>query len=373
MLRLGTCILLSFVFGTAVPAHSGAQTATDQIAIVIPAVQRGTADLNAKDAELISFILGQSIKRYFLRGDKMHRSALVTIPAPLASNQLAAMSTLARVNGAQIAVFMKAYRQLDGALISTVMTIPEPYRDFRTMPFEVLNLTFKEKRISLDVPSRYVLFPSFFLEPDVLQKYKSGSYREICPIDRCDTDQVPNVVGKCLRLGDDVRLSETVRYREFAKTEALLMLDGVCYQQKLPANGPLSQPVLDFIVGVHRYFVGDWSVARKRMLAVTSAGAGLKADIRLQAYLYLSRISLRLDSDSDARNFLESASAINEKDPGVSETRQFLNFWLLARSVQAGAPDRAALLTQTARDLSKLPPTLQRPYLGLLEALKASI
>ena len=215
MLRIETLRTPPIGFGVIFPDRSGAQTASDQITIVIPAVQRGTADLSERDAELISFVFGQSIKRYFLRGENMHRSALVTIPAPLVGNQLSAMSTLARINGAQIAVLMKAYRQLDGALISTVMAIPESYRDFRTMPFEVLSVAFSDKRIKLDVPSRYVLFPSFFLGPDILKKYKSGSYREVCPIDRCDTDRTPKVVGRCLRLGDDIKFSDTIRYREF--------------------------------------------------------------------------------------------------------------------------------------------------------------
>ena len=92
------------------------------------------------------------------------------------------------------------------------------------------------------------------------------------------------------------------------------MHDGICYQQELPEAGPLWPAGVDFIVGVQRYFVGDWVVARERMLAVASAGIAFKSDIRLQAYLYLARISLQQGNTGDAGKFLKSANAINEKD-----------------------------------------------------------
>src|SRR5262249_10893677 len=152
-------------------------------------------------------------KRYFLRlHPGVQRSAIHTVSAPLKGIKPTSISTLARVNGAQIAIVMKAFPQLDGALIHAVMSIPTSYEDFRTNPVEILNLDFEGKRISLDIPSRYVVLDSLFLTNQSLQMYKDGQYRDLCPIDRCDVDQPPNVVGKCLRLGVDIPLSYVVRY-----------------------------------------------------------------------------------------------------------------------------------------------------------------
>jgi hypothetical protein len=63
----------------------------------------------------------------------------------------------------------------------------------------------------------------------------------------------------------------------------------------------------------------------------------------------------------------------NEKDPTVVETKHFLNFWLLVRSVKADSPTRKALLTRVENDLQKEPPFIRRQYQGMLDSLKARI
>jgi hypothetical protein len=79
-LRKGYCTLLPLaVLLAGLPGHASAQAGQDQITIVIPAVQRGSADLKDTDAAWMSYIVGQSIKRYFVRPQGVHRSALLSI------------------------------------------------------------------------------------------------------------------------------------------------------------------------------------------------------------------------------------------------------------------------------------------------------
>jgi hypothetical protein len=166
---LGAILMASFDYGVAQPAH-------DQISIVIPAVQKRSTNLSESDAALISYIVAQNIKRYFLRSAgsgavQFSRSAVITVPAPLGDSKPRATEKLARINGAQIALSMKAFRQLHGAVIDIVMVIPERYQDFRTNPVETLNLDFEGSRLSLDIPSRYMSFPSAFLSDDIIKLY----------------------------------------------------------------------------------------------------------------------------------------------------------------------------------------------------------
>src|SRR4051794_12426168 len=82
--------------------HVVAKAGHDQIAIVIPAVQKRSANLTDTDAALISYILAQSIKRHFQRSEGANRSAVITVPAPLSDDNPTALEKLARINGAQI-------------------------------------------------------------------------------------------------------------------------------------------------------------------------------------------------------------------------------------------------------------------------------
>jgi hypothetical protein len=49
-----------------------------------------------------------------------------------------------------------------------------------------------------------------------------------------------------------------------------------------------------------------------------------------------------------------------------------MDFWLLVRSIQSNAPDGKTLLARIESEIGKLPIALTRPYLQILEALKAS-
>jgi hypothetical protein len=268
---------------------------------------------------------------------------------------------------------MKAFRQLHGAVIDIVMVIPERYQDFRTNPVETLNLDFEGSRLSLDIPSRYMSFPSAFLSDDIIKLYKADTYRKLCPIDRCDTDRTPKITGKCQLLGVDVPFSTPSRYYEIGRVDAILRLQDSCYLQKWPVNSPVSQPVIDFITGVERFFAGDSTVAKERMNAVTNSTLNRKGDLVLQAYLYLTRSSIQTNSVDDAKRYMALAISINKKDPNVLETKRFLDFWLLNRLVQSRSADANALVASIQNDLGAEPAIIRRPYENLLARFKAEI
>lgn len=350
-----------------------AQTANDQISIVIPSVLKGSANLRDTDAALISYILGQSIKRHFVRSPGTHRSAIITVPAPLTDHKPSMIRKLARINGAQIALLMRAFRQTKGMLIDIVMVVPETYRDFRTNPVEVLHLDFEGSQLSLDIPSKYMSFPSVFLDNDVIKQYEANTYRNLCPIDRCDTDRKPKVTGPCRLLGVDVPYSEPSRYYEISGTTAVLRLDNVCYLQKWPVGGPVSQPVIDFVAGVERFFSADRTVAKELMIAVVSSTLSKQSGVVLQAYLYLVRLSIQTNSVEAAKRYMNLAFSINRKDPNVLETNRFLNFWSLTRAVQSHSPNAKTLITVIDNDLKEEPAFIRRPYQELLDRLKAKV
>lgn len=346
-----------------------AQTANDQISIVIPSVLKGNANLRDADAALISYILGLSIKRYFVRVPGMHRSAIITVPAPLTDHKPSVIKKLARINGAQIALLMRAFRQAKGVLIDIVMVIPERYRDFRTNPVEVLHLDFEGSQLSLDIPSKYMSFPtSVFLKNEGIEQY-----RNLCPIARCDTDRKPKIIGPCRLLGVDVPYSQPSRYYEISGTTAILRLDDVCYLQKWPADGPVSQPIIDFVAGVERFFAADRAVAKERMTAVVSSTLSEQSSVVLQAYLYLVRLSIQTNSVDAAKHYMELALSINRKDPNVLETNHFLTFWLLTRAVRSHSRDAKVLVSVIDNDLKEEPAFIRRPYQELLDRLKAKV
>jgi hypothetical protein len=358
-------------------SHAHGQAVHDQIAIVIPAVEHSSADFDSADAVLMSFIVGQNIGWYFVREEgqkKFNKSAIVTVTAPLKDARPASIAALARINGAQIAVVMKAFRRLDGTLIHAVMSIPTPYRDFRTDPVEILNLEFDGKRLALDVPSRYVVFPSLFVTSEIMKLYKDGRFREICKIDQCKTDQSePKVTGNCLRIGVDIPFSAVLRYVEKGQNSIIRRPDG-CYLHKLPNTPPVSQPVIDFIGGVGRYFVGDWDRARSRMLAVIDSKADRQSNIVLEAYLYLARASLKLGNLNDATSYLQSAYSINEKDARVIETKRFLDFASLVRAVNSNSlTQKREILARIENDLAREPNFLRKRYEEILGKLKARV
>jgi hypothetical protein len=151
--------------------RAAAQSGYDQISVVIPAVQSGSTNLTGADAALISYILAQSMKRYFLRSEGANRSVIVIVPASVPDNRPTSLQKLARINGAQIALSMKAFRQLNGALIDIIMVIPEAYQDFRTDPIETLDLNFEGTHLKLEAPSRYMTFPAVFLINRTIELY----------------------------------------------------------------------------------------------------------------------------------------------------------------------------------------------------------
>lgn len=271
---------------------AAAQTANDQVSIVISSVLKGTANLKDADAALISYILAQSIKRYFMRSPGTHRSAVIIVPAPLPDKKPSTIETLARINGAQIVLSMRAFRHVKGALIDIVMVIPERYRDFRTNPVEVLHLDFEGSQLSLDIPSRFISFPSVFLTDNIIKQYEAETYRSLCPIDSCDTDRDPVITGPCRLLGTDVPYSQPSRYYAIWRTKAILRLDDVCYLQKWPLDGPVSEPVIDFVTGVQRFFAADRTAAKELLTAVANSTLSRQSSIVLQAYLYLIRLSI---------------------------------------------------------------------------------
>jgi hypothetical protein len=351
--------------------HAAAQPGRDQISVVIPAVERGSTNLTDADAALISYILAQSMKRYFLRSEGTNRSSVIIVPASVPDDRPATLEKLARINGAQIVLSMKAFRQLKGALIDIIMVIPEPYRDFRTDPLEALVLDFEGTNLKLDVPSRYMSFPAVFLNNSTIELYKADTYRKLCPIDRCDSDRTPKISGTCKLLGADVPFATPTRYYEMARSEAIMRLGDTCYLQKIPAASPVSQPVIEFVTGVERFFAGDWMDAKQRMNAVISSALNRNSNLIIQAYLYLVRISIKTNNLDDAKRYMNLALAINSKDPNALETYRFLGLWLLARSVQSRSPDTAALIANVEKDLEAQPKMFRRPYEALLGQLKA--
>jgi hypothetical protein len=351
--------------------HAATQPAHDQISVVIPAVQKQSTDLTDADAALISYILAQSLKRYFLRLEGTHRSAVIIVPAPLPEDKPATLAKLGRINGGQIVLSMKAFRHRQGALIDIVMVIPEPYRDFRTDPLETLDLDFEGTHLKLDVPSRFMSFPTVFLENDIIKLYKADTYRKLCPINRCDSDLTPKIIGACKLLGADVSYATPSRYYEIGRTEAILRLGDGCYRQQLPIQGPVSQPVIDFVAGVQRFFAGDRIAAKERMNAVVKSALSKNSNVVIQAYLYLVRISIQTNNVIDAKRFMNLAMSINNSDPTILETNRFLEFWLLAHSVQSRSPDATTLVASIEKDLNAQPKFIRRPYEKLLVQLKA--
>jgi hypothetical protein len=374
MRRIHFARILAFGLGLITWSHHGAaQQANEQISIVIPSVLKGTTNLRDSDAALISYIVAQSIIRYFLRSPGTHRSSVILIPGPLTDHSPSTIKTLARINGAQIALLMRAFLQKRGVLLDIVMVIPEQYRDFRTDPAEVLNLDFEGSQLRLDIPSRYVAFPGVFLDEDIIKEYKADTYRKLCPIDRCDTDRKPKITGQCRLFGVDVPFWKPLRYYELWGTTAILNMDGVCYQQRRPAEGPISEPIIDFVAGVERYFAADGAVAKKLMAAVVSSSLSKQSNIVLQAYLYLVRISIQANNVDEAKRYMDLALSANKRDLNVLETSRFLNFWLLTRAVQSHAPGAAALTKTIDNDLSGEPTFIRQPYQELLDRLKAKV
>lgn len=374
MRKYGLGTVFALAAGLMAPLDYGAaQPAHDQISIVIPSVQKGTTNLSDADAARISYILALSIKRHFLRAEGVGRSAVVTVPALLGDNKPSAIGKLTRINGAQIALSMKAFRQLKGTLIDIVMVIPERYQDFRTDPVEVLGFDFDGSHLSLDIPNRYMTFPSVFLSDDIINMYRADTYRKLCPIDRCETEQTPKITGKCLVLGADIQYATPLRYYELGKTDAVIRLNDACYLQKLPANDPISEPVIDFVTGVQRFFAGDKTGAKERMTAVINSTLGRKSSVLLQAYLYLVRISIQTNNVNDAKKYMGLAMSINKRDSNVLETGRFLDFWVLTRSVQSRSTDAKMLLASIENDLGEEPEIIRKPYKALLDRLRVRV
>jgi hypothetical protein len=349
---------------------AAAQPGLDQISVVIPAVEKRSTNLTDADAALISYILAQSMKRYFLRSEGSNRSSVVIVPAPVPDDKPATLAKLAKINGAQIALSLKAFRQKKGVLIDIVMVIPEPYPDFRTDPLEALSLDFKGLNLRLDVPSKYMSFPALFLTNATIDLYRADTYRRLCPINRCDSDVTPKITGPCKILGRDIPFSTPTRYYEMAHTEAIMRLEDTCYLQKMPATPPVSQPVIDFITGVERFFAGDRADAKGHMNAVIAGMANKNSNLVLQAYLYLARLSIQMKNLKDARQYTSSALAINSKDPSVLDTYRFLQFSLLARAVEDQSPDATTLIADIEKDLGAQPKTISRPYEAMLNRLR---
>jgi hypothetical protein len=363
-----TAWFLAACIGAAIiPQSCRAEPGYDQIALVIPAVQHKEMDLDDETATWMSYIVGQSIKLYSRHLSGMHRSAVVIIPARLGTTDPSTIARLARINGAQIALVLTAFRQASGILVDAVMAVPDRYHDLRTDPLEVLDLTFDGARISLDIPSRYVSFTNLFLSDDVMKGYTAGPYRELCPLDK----QCKQPRGECRLLGRDIPLSEVVRYLEIGTT-AKLIYNGVCYAQKWPATRAVSGPVIDFIAGVQRYFAGDWERSMERMAAVVESEQS-SVDMVLQAYLYLARGSVRLKNPDDAFKYVRLASLIGEQDPKFLETKLFLNFWLLIRSIESSSPERKTLLSRLENDVMSESPFVRRRYQDMLNRLKLHI
>jgi hypothetical protein len=372
MRRFGLRLAIAFA-ALSLPTldHAAAEPGHDQISVVIPAVQKRSTSLTDADAALISYILAQSMKRHFLRSEGSNRSAIILVPAPVQDDRPATLEKLARINGAQIALSMKAFHQLKGALIDIIMVIPEPYRDFRTDPLEVLDLKFEGANLKLDVPSRYMSFPTVFLNKETIELYKADTYRKLCPLDRCDSDRPPKGVGHCKVLGADVSFATPTRYYEMGRTEGIVRLGDTCYRQQFPGTGPVSQPVIDFVTGVERFFAGDRPAAKERLDAVISSGLSKTSNLIIQAYLYLVRISIQTNDLDDAKRYVKLALAVNSKDPSVLETYRFLQFWLLARAVQSRSPESVMLIQSIESDFEEQPKMFRRPYEALLTQLKA--
>src|SRR6266478_6742547 len=107
---LGKILALAVTVLVPFSNHVAAQPGHDQISIVIPAVQKRSTSLTDTDAALISYILAQGMKRHFQRSEGANRSAVILVPAPLSDDRPAALEKLTRINGAQIALSMKAFR-----------------------------------------------------------------------------------------------------------------------------------------------------------------------------------------------------------------------------------------------------------------------
>jgi hypothetical protein len=353
------------------------QEHNDQITVVIPALQKGSSDIRDTDAPLMSYLFAQSILCYFDRGSgNVHRSAVVQIPSPLDDDKPATLATLARINGAQMAVSMKAIRQSGGALIYTTLEIPPRYRDFRLTPVEVIHLTFDGASISLDVPTRYTVFPALFLSADMLRTtYRDGGFDKLCPIDkrRCDDSKQPIIItGPCKTLGNEIPYSETMRYLEL-NTTSVAIYNRQCYSQKWPAEGPIDMPVVNFIVGVQRFFAGDWTAAREKMLSIAATSSGTKESIIIQAYLYLVRISLQTKNIPDAQQYMDQAVKLNSRDPNVIETRRFLHLWTLINTINDKNANAKLNFATVGRELSKEPSFVQARYQALLGKIRTHL
>jgi len=352
---------------------------------VIPAVQKGSTDLTDADAALLAYIFAQSIKYHFVRnpGSGVHRSAIITIPAALDDNRASSINKLVRINGAQIGIEIKAVRELNGALMSAIMTVPGRYQDFRTNPAEVLQLNFEGERLSLNVPTRYIVLPRVFLSEEIIKLYGNGGYRNLCPLQSCDLGQPRNITGSCLRLGEEVPYSAITRYYMIKPPDSVVYFNGTCYSQKWPANGPTSEPVTDFIAGVQRFFAGDQVApatpdpdepvhsAEELMNSVVRNAHDGKSNIVLQAYLYLARIAIHKADFVEAQKDVEMAMRINKRDPDVLETGRFLSFCLAVRSIQSGSPAAKTIVGQIDHELADEPQIVRQQYDGLLNRLKA--
>ena len=109
------------------------------------------------------------------------------------------------------------------------------------------------------------------------------------------------------------------------------------------------------------------------MSGVINSAPAPKANILLQGYLYLVRASMRLENERDAEEFMRQASLLNEKDAAVVETKHFLNFWLLVKAVNTGAPTSKAILARTENALQREPAFIRKQYESFLARVKARI
>src|SRR5262249_35754647 len=141
----------------------------------------------------VATVLKLQIQKGLVKEDKtrpreiLGRGAVYFVPVPLRDLSRYEAERLARVNGAQLTLWGRAFPYADGAIAQTYLSIPERYRDFRDTENELWTVNAAGLRLQLNVPRSYVEFSPIGIKRSLIDQYGSEKYLRFCP-DKAGSD-----------------------------------------------------------------------------------------------------------------------------------------------------------------------------------------
>ena len=263
----------------------------DQITVVMP-TPAGPTNV----AEGVSTVLKWQIRHTLRSQDDLRpkirmlgRGEVYMIHQILSPADHVSAQRLARVNGAQLALWGNALEYSDGAVAQMFLSIVEPYRDFRETAHEVWSLNVDGGALKLDVPRHIVEFSPIAVNRTIIQHYASGNYLRFC----AKKGEEPCV---------DPPSNDVFPVKEWDGDYAKVRAEGKDYWIYVPFIDKGQSEVVDFVAGVIRYFRGDWNGVLENMKAVLDDETrDTEVAIDARIYMGVSRIKLGQSGLEDFR------------------------------------------------------------------------